>query len=151
MPVVVVEVPSLGNRCHLVHDGSVVVVVDPPRDLAPVERAAQAAGVDLAGVADTHVHNDYVSGALGLARRHGIDYLLSADEPVRFERVGVRHGDVVGFGSLEVEVLATPGHTRHHQSFLVRVPGEPAVLLSGGSLLHGTVGRTDLVLSLIHI
>lgn len=112
-----------------------------------MERAAEEAGVEITTVADTHVHNDYVSDALGLARRHGADYLLAADEPVDFERVGVRHGDVVAVGSLEVEVLATPGHTRHHQSFYVRsagAAGGPA-LFSGGSLLHGTVGRTDLV------
>lgn len=145
MQVVTIEVPSLGNRCHLVHDGRSALVVDPPRDLAPVERAAEEAGVDIAAVADTHVHNDYVSGALGLARRHGADYLLAAEERVEFERVGVRDGDEVPVGRLCVEVHATPGHTRHHQAFLVREGMAPAALFTGGSLLHGTVGRTDLV------
>jgi len=148
MEVVTLEVPELGNRCHLVHDGRHALVVDPPRNVAPIERAAEAAGVEIAAVADTHVHNDYVSGALGLARRHGADYLLAADEQVDFERVGVRDGDVVPVGRLEIAVLATPGHTRHHQSFLARQVGGddvPAALFSGGSLLHGTVGRTDLV------
>ena len=148
MHVVTLEVPELGNRCHLVHDGSRGMVVDPPRDLGPVERAAEEAGVEIAAVADTHVHNDYVSGALGLARRHGADYLLAADEAVEFERVGVRDGDVVPVGRLDVSVLATPGHTRHHQSFLARSADDliqPGALFSGGSLLHGTVGRTDLV------
>ena len=147
MPVVAIAVPTLGNRCHLLHDGRTAVVVDPPRDPRPVERAAEAAGVEIAAVADTHVHNDYVSGALLLARRHGADYLLAADEHVSFERVGVRHDDVLAYGGLRVRVLATPGHTRHHQAFLVDnvVSDEPAVLLSGGSLLLGTVGRTDLV------
>ncbi|GAA4367268.1 rhodanese-like domain-containing protein [Nocardioides caricicola] len=148
MHVVPLEIPELGNRCHLVHDGRQALVVDPPRDTGPVEAAAEAAGVEITAVADTHIHNDYVSGALGLARRRGADYLVSADEPVSFERVGVRDGDVVPVGRLEVTVLATPGHTRHHQSFLVRhldQPATPAAVLSGGSLLHGTVGRTDLV------
>jgi hydroxyacylglutathione hydrolase len=146
MQVVTLEVPELGNHTHLVHDGAHALVVDPPRDVAPVEAAAEVAGVEITAVADTHVHNDYVSGALGLARRHGADYLLAADEPVQFERVGVRHGDRLEVGGLSVEVLATPGHTRHHQAFLVRhSPVEPAVVLSGGSLLHGSVGRTDLV------
>jgi glyoxylase-like metal-dependent hydrolase (beta-lactamase superfamily II)/rhodanese-related sulfurtransferase len=147
MQVLTLEIPELGNHTHLVHDGRQALVVDPPRDLAPIEAAAEAAGVEIAAVADTHVHNDYVSGALGLARRHGADYLLSADEPVQFERVGVRDGDVLAVGGLQVTVLATPGHTRHHQSFAVRDPhgDAPAALFSGGSLLHGTVGRTDLV------
>jgi len=147
MHVVPLDVPSLGNRTHLVHDGAHALVVDPPRDLAPVEQAAEAARVEITAVADTHLHNDYVSGALGLARRHGADYLLSADEAVEFERVGVRDGDVVPVGRLHVSVLATPGHTRHHQSFLVRdhgPSGGPGAVFSGGSLLHGTVGRTDL-------
>ena len=109
-----------------------------------INAAAERAGVEITAVADTHIHNDYVSGALGLARRHGADYLLSAGEHVDFERVGVRDGDVVPVGALEVEVIATPGHTRHHQSFLVRPqqpgPGDaPGALLSGGSLLQGTV------------
>ena len=148
MAVLTIEVPSLGNRTHLVHDCRVAVVVDPPRDLALVEDAAEAAGVAIAAVAETHVHNDYVSGGLALARRHGADLLVSADERVAFERVGVRDGDVLSYGDIEVRVLDTPGHTRHHQAFLARVGGEsgdPAALLSGGSLLLGTVGRTDLV------
>ncbi len=143
--VVTLTVPELGNRCYLAHDGSRALVVDPPRDLALVERAAELAGVEIAAVADTHVHHDYVSGALALARRHGADYLLSADERVEFERVGVRHGDLVPVGGLEVRVLATPGHTRHHQSFLVCGGERPGALFSGGGLLHGSVGRTDLV------
>ncbi|GAB3767606.1 glyoxylase-like metal-dependent hydrolase (beta-lactamase superfamily II)/rhodanese-related sulfurtransferase [Nocardioides ginsengisegetis] len=149
MDVITLEVPELGNRCHLVHDGASALVVDPPRHLTAVERAAEDAGVEIAAVADTHVHNDYLSGALGLARRHGADYLLAADEHVAFERVGVRGGELVQVGGLEVRVLDTPGHTRHHQSFHVTDPahgaGHPGAVFSGGSLLDGTVGRTDLV------
>lgn len=148
MQVITLEIPHLGNRCHLVHDGRQALVVDPPRDLEAIEAAADDAEVEITAVADTHIHNDYVSGALGLARRRGADYLLAADEAVTFERVGVRDGDVVPVGRLNVTVLATPGHTRHHQSFLVRHHDDlasPAAVFSGGSLLHGTVGRTDLV------
>lgn len=148
MEVITLEVPSLGNRCYLAHDGRTALVVDPPRDPGAVEDAAETAGLLIGAVADTHVHNDYVSGALALARRHGADYFLAADEQVGFERVGVRGGDVLPVGRLDVAVLATPGHTRHHQAFLVRDHDDlddAGALFSGGSLLDGTVGRTDLV------
>ena len=146
MQVVTIEVPELGNRCHLVHDGARALVVDPPRDLAPLERAAEDAGVDIAAVADTHVHSDYLSGAAVLAARHRVPYLLSAEERVEIDRLPVQGGDVVPVGALEVQVLDTPGHTLHHQSYVVRHGDlERAALFSGGSLLHGTVGRTDLV------
>jgi len=143
--IVTLPLPQLGNRCHLLHDGRVGVVVDPPRDLTVVERAAEEAGVGIAAVADTHVHNDYVSGAPLLARRHGADYLVSASEGLAVPHVGVRGGDVVEVGDLRLKVLHAPGHTEHHQAFLVGDGHGPAALLSGGSLLHGTVGRTDLV------
>ena len=108
MQVVTLEIPQLGNRCHLVHDGRDALVIDPPRDLRAVEAAAESHGVDIRAVADTHVHNDHISGAPGLARRHRADYLLAADEPVTFARHGVRGGDVVRVGRLDVRVLDTP-------------------------------------------
>ena len=145
MDVVTIPVPQLGNRCHLVHDGRVGLVVDPPRDTAAVERAAARAGVEIVAVADTHVHNDYVSGAPRLARRHGADYLVASAEAVDTPHVGVRGGDVLDLGDLRVEVIEAPGHTHHHQAFLAGDGQGPAALLSGGSLLHGTVGRTDLI------
>lgn len=147
MDVVTIPVPHLGNRCHLVHDGRLALVVDPPRDHRVVEAAAADAGVEITAVADTHVHNDYVSGAPLLARRHAADYLVSAEERLDVPRIGVRGGDVLAVGRLRVEVIDTPGHTHHHQSFHVtdRTHAGAGAVLSGGSLLHGTVGRTDLV------
>lgn len=147
--VIAIDLPLLGNRTHLVHDGESALVVDPPRSLVEVEAAADRAGVRIAAVADTHVHNDYVSGGLALARRHGADYLLAADERPDFDHVPTRPGDVVGIGGMRLEVVPTPGHTFHHQAFHLTVPGAAGsgsgAVLTGGSMLAGTVGRTDLV------
>lgn len=54
--VVALEVASLDNRCHLVHDAVHALLVDPPRDLALVEDALERAEVELIAVADTHMH-----------------------------------------------------------------------------------------------
>lgn len=148
MQVETIAVPTLGNRSYLVHDGAVAVVVDPPRhqrSLGAVEAAAEAAEVEIVAVADTHVHNDYLSGAAVLARRHGADYLLSADEESAERRVGVRAGDRLHYGRLAIDVVAAPGHTPYHQAFWATDGEGPGAVFSGGSLLHGTVGRTDLV------
>jgi glyoxylase-like metal-dependent hydrolase (beta-lactamase superfamily II)/rhodanese-related sulfurtransferase len=151
MQVITIKVPHLGNRAHLVHDGSVAVAVDPPRDIDLVEREADRAGLEIVAVAETHIHNDYLSGGLRLARRHGADYLVAAGEEVGFERTPVLEGDAIHYGRLSLSVLATPGHTPQHVSYLAS-PSDAAkgrathgALFSGGSLLHGTVGRTDLV------
>jgi hydroxyacylglutathione hydrolase len=149
MHVVTIDVPHLGNRAHLVHDGRVGVVIDPPRDHEAVEKAAADAGVDIVAVAETHIHNDYVSGGLCLSRRHGAEYLVAADEEVDFARIGVHDNETLAFGDLDLRVIATPGHTPLHVSYLATDAAEggnpPGALFSGGSLLQGAVGRTDLI------
>lgn len=144
MEVVTIETPGLGDRSYLVHDAGAGLVVDPQRDIDRVLDAAEQAGVRIDRVAETHIHNDYVSGGLELSRRLGVPYLVAAAEEVAYTRVPVAGGDEFAVGSLRVTVLATPGHTPHHVSYLVS-GGDRQALFSGGSLLYGTVGRTDLV------
>jgi hydroxyacylglutathione hydrolase len=144
MEVIVIETPQLGDRSYLVHDGSVALVIDPQRDTDRVEAAATAAGVVITHVAETHLHNDYLSGGLELARAHRASYLVNAADPVAFEREPISAGQTVRVGSLAVTAVATPGHTHTHLSFIVDDGGQRAVF-SGGSLLYGSVGRTDLV------
>jgi glyoxylase-like metal-dependent hydrolase (beta-lactamase superfamily II)/rhodanese-related sulfurtransferase len=138
----IVETPDLGDRSYVVGAGDVVVVVDPQRDVDRVE--ALLAGRRLTHVLETHVHNDYVSGGLDLARRHGAAYVVPAGADVAYDREPLADGDRFDTGPMSWEAVATPGHTPHHLSYAVRVGDETAVL-TGGSLLFGSVGRTDLV------
>jgi hydroxyacylglutathione hydrolase len=144
MDVIVIETPQLGDRSYLVHDGSVALVIDAQRDTDRVEAAARDAGVTITHVAETHLHNDYLSGGLELAKAHGASYLVNAADPVKFERLPISAGQTVRVGSLAVKAVATPGHTHTHLSFIVEDGAQQAVF-SGGSLLYGSVGRTDLV------
>jgi hydroxyacylglutathione hydrolase len=145
--VVTIETPGLGDRSYLVHDGRAGLVIDPQRDIDRMLGAAEQAGVRIAAVAETHLHNDYVSGGLELSRQLGVPYLVAAAEQVDYDREPVAGGDERELGSLHLAVLATPGHTPHHLSYLVTDPGPGGrhALFSGGSLLYGTVGRTDLI------
>ncbi|AFR30104.1 MBL fold metallo-hydrolase [Arthrobacter sp. Rue61a] len=148
MDVVVIETPQLGDRSYLVHDGSVALVIDPQRDIDRVEGAALKAGVRITHVAETHLHNDYVTGGLILAEKHGAEYLVNAADEVSFARVPVSDGQVLRVGRLLASVVATPGHTHTHLSYVVRDDthdGGTEAVFSGGSLLYGSVGRTDLV------
>jgi glyoxylase-like metal-dependent hydrolase (beta-lactamase superfamily II)/rhodanese-related sulfurtransferase len=143
MQIVTIETVELGDRSYVVHDGEVALVVDPQRDLDRVENVLAEADVRVACVAESHVHNDYVSGGLELASRHGASYVVNAEDPVAFDRVGVGDGDAFAVGELAVRVVATPGHTPTHLAYVVSHLGRVAVF-SGGSLLFGAVGRTDL-------
>jgi glyoxylase-like metal-dependent hydrolase (beta-lactamase superfamily II)/rhodanese-related sulfurtransferase len=140
------DTPGLGDRTYLAHDGEVAFVVDPQRDYDRVLGLAEAAGVRITHVFESHIHNDYVTGGYELARAVGAQYLLNADDAVSFERVGVRDGDVVEVGDrMRVRVLLTPGHTHTHLSYALPEGDEPVAVFTGGSLLYGSTGRPDLL------
>ncbi|RPE46349.1 rhodanese-related sulfurtransferase [Streptomyces sp. Ag109_O5-1] len=141
-----VEVPGLGNRGYLAGGVHSAVVVDPPRDIDRVIEAAARRGVRLTHVVETHVHNDYVSGGLELARLTGASYLVPTGARVAYERTAVADGDVLEIEEgLALRALATPGHTPHHTSYVLEENGRATAVFTGGSLLIGTVGRPDLV------
>ena len=150
-----IETPSLGDRTYLVHDGTSALVVDPQRDLDRLLAVIEEEGVTVTHIAETHVHNDYVSGGLTLSRLTGAAYVHAEAEPLRFDHEPVGDGDRFTVGTMSVEVVHTPGHTPHHLSYVVTGADDdddngggstdaPAAF-TGGSLLYGTVGRTDLI------
>ncbi|MEV0966088.1 MBL fold metallo-hydrolase [Streptomyces sp. NPDC049910] len=141
-----IELEGLGNRSYLAGGEHTAVAVDPPRDIDRVLAAAARRGVRISHVAETHIHNDYVSGGLQLARVAGAAYLVPAGAHVSFARVAVSDGDAVEIDAgVTLRAMATPGHTPHHTSYVLHDGDRPVAAFTGGSLLIGTVGRPDLV------
>ncbi|MEV6162469.1 MBL fold metallo-hydrolase [Streptomyces sp. NPDC052052] len=141
-----IETAGLGNRSYLAGGPLTAAVVDPPRDIDRVIEAAARRGVRITLVVETHLHNDYVTGGLDLARLTGARYLVPAAAEVSFSRVPVADGDSAQVDDgLVLRALATPGHTPHHTSYVLEEDGHPVAAFTGGSLLIGTVGRPDLV------
>jgi len=147
LDLVIVPTLELGDRSYVVHDGRHALIVDPQRDIDRMLAVLREHGLEPVAVGDTHMHNDYVTGGYALAKELGVDYLVFEGEQVQFQRRPVADKEVLRLGDMEVTILHTPGHTPTHISFAVRDPkGErPPILLSGGSLLYGSVGRTDLI------
>uniref|UniRef100_UPI0006EB78CC MBL fold metallo-hydrolase n=1 Tax=Streptomyces silaceus TaxID=545123 RepID=UPI0006EB78CC len=140
------ELEGLGNRSYLAGGARDAVVIDPPRDIDQVIAAAARRGVRVAYVAETHLHNDYVTGGLELARVTGAAYLVPAAAQVAFARTPIADGDTVQVDEgLVLRAVATPGHTPHHTSYVLEEGGRGVAAFTGGSLLIGTVGRPDLV------
>ncbi len=140
-----IDTPSLGDRSYLATDGAVAIVIDPQRDIDRVLGLAAARAVRITHVFETHIHNDYVTGGLALASATGAGYHVNAADDVRFDRMGITGGDRLEAGEMGVRVIATPGHTFSHLSYAVEVNGRPVAVFTGGSLLNGSTGRTDLL------
>jgi len=144
--VVAIDTPTLGDRSYLAHDGQVALVVDPQRDIDRVLDLAAARGVRITHVLETHLHNDYVTGGLALARATGAAYHVNAADPVAFDRVPVKDGDAIEVSPvMRVRVMATPGHTFTHLSYVLEAAGRAHAVFTGGSLLYGSTGRPDLL------
>src|ERR1700685_4279231 len=116
--IMTIQTPSLGDRSYLVTDGATAFVVDPQRDIDRVLALAANRGISVTHVFETHIHNDYVTGGLALARAAGAAYHVNAADPVAFDRAPVRRRGGVPVGtSMRVRALATPGHTFAHLAY----------------------------------
>ena len=144
------RIEGLGHLSTLIADDAagVAAVVDPRRDVDVYLAAAHELDVRITHVVETHLHNDYVSGGRDLAGLTGASHVIGAGARLAHEHRPLRDGATFDVGSLRFTTRDTPGHTPEHVAYAVadRSRGsDPALLLTGGSLLVGAVGRTDLL------
>lgn len=136
--------------------GGVALVIDPARDVEPYIRVAQENGLRIIGVAETHIHADYISGGYELAKRTGATLYISKagrggqfayDYPDSPQYVYIGEGDEIKVGAVMVKVLFTPGHTPEHIIFQVtdNNADRPIGLFTGDLLFVGDIGRPDLL------
>ncbi|MFF7441465.1 rhodanese-like domain-containing protein [Streptomyces sp. NPDC008122] len=137
---------GLGNSAYLVDlgDGR-ALAVDAGRDLRALHAAARQRGLTVAYAADTHLHADFLSGALQLRHDHGAAVLASAAGHRAFDHQGLADGAEVDLGGLTLRALATPGHTDEHLSFLLLDGDRELGVFTGGSLIVNSAARTDLL------
>ena len=137
---------GLGNSAYLVDlgDGR-ALAVDASRDLRALRTAAEQRGLTVAFAADTHLHADFLTGALQLAADDGATVLASAAGHRSFPHTALADGDEVDLGGLTLRALATPGHTDEHLSFLLLDGTQELGVFTGGSLIVGSAARTDLL------
>jgi hydroxyacylglutathione hydrolase len=146
MDVSAIETSGLGDRSYVVDQDGVAVVIDPQRDIDRVLTTAGERGATITHVLETHLHNDYVTGGLELSHTVGAEYVVPAGDDVGYARRAVADGDIVDAGPIRLQVMHTPGHTHHHVSYVLRTrQGEVVGVFTGGSMLMGTTGRTDLL------
>lgn len=146
MKVKLFETEGLGDNSYIVQSGKEVAIVDPQRDVWRFTEMIDENDLKLKYILETHVHNDYISGALELKDRYrGVDLALPKLGDYEFEHKGVREGDSLKLGTVELSVLDTPGHTYEHISWVAKQGKQELGAFTGGSLIVGSAGRTDLL------
>lgn len=132
------------------------IVIDPSRDIEPFLHLAKKEGLRIAHITETHIHADYLSGSRELANHTGATLYVSdegddlwkyafRDEP---GVVTIRDGDTIRTGAIRLDVVATPGHTPEHITFVLTdeaASSDPLGAFTGDFLFVGDVGRPDLL------
>lgn len=140
--------PGLGDASYLLASRRDAVLVDPQRDAWRFLEVAARRGWRIRHVLETHVHNDYLSGALETRAATGAEIAAPARGGYEFAHLAVDEGDAIDLGGLRITAWATPGHTPEHLAWIVAYlddPDHPVAAFTGGSLLVGSAGRTDLL------
>lgn len=137
------QVPRPGSGClsYLVGDldEHIAVIIDPGREVEPYRALLSERGWRLAAIIETHTHADHLAGHAALHAATDAEIYLSRRSPAAYPHRMLAEGDAVRFGSEELLVLETPGHTRDHLTLRVRDR-----IFTGDTLLLGSCGRTDL-------
>jgi glyoxylase-like metal-dependent hydrolase (beta-lactamase superfamily II)/rhodanese-related sulfurtransferase len=145
MEIDVVVTEGLGDTSYVLSWGDEALVVDPQRDAERFVETARTRGATVRHVVETHVHNDYVSGARELMAASGAEIWGPADAGYAFGFRPIEDGTEIPLGDARLVAVATPGHTPEHMAYLLTEGSQPRALFSGGSLMVGSAGRTDLL------
>ncbi len=140
----------LSHASYLIGDETSgrAVVVDPQRDVSEYIADAEAAGMTIELVIETHFHADFLSGHLELAEATGAKIVYSSVAKPEFDFMPVGDGDRYSLGDVELEFRHTPGHTPESMSIVVyeHAGGSaPYGVMTGDTLFIGDVGRPDLL------
>jgi hydroxyacylglutathione hydrolase len=138
----------LAHASYLIGSEGQAVVVDPQRDVDQYVAEADAHGLKIKYVIETHLHADFVSGHRELAERTGAEIVFGKKAGATFSHKAISDGDEIEIGKVTLRTLETPGHTLESISILVidrEASERPQKVLTGDALFIGDVGRPDLV------
>ncbi len=146
-------VGCLAHASYLIGDAGEAVAVDPSRDVDMYLDEADAHGLKITWVLETHLHADFVSGHRDLARATGAKIGIGRSAGAKYDHHPLDDGDEIRIGSLRVRALATPGHTPESLSYLIFEDANetPWGVLTGDTLFVGDVGRVDILSSRLSV
>lgn len=149
MQIITMRLGAFATNCYLLTDEQKTAVIDPGDTPEQVMKQIEAKGLKVEYILLTHGHFDHTGGVARIHAETGAPIYIHKDEIFRDEPVfrglpeGTEihyfdEGDVLPLGSLNIEVMHTPGHSPG--SCVFKVGG---TLFSGDTLFRDSCGRTD--------
>ena len=140
-------VGKIAHSSYILAGKNYCAVIDPQRDVDDYITAARALGVDITHILQTHLHADFISGVMDLAKKTGAKIYVARSAKCSFDHVALSEGDFIELEDMVLKVLETPGHTPEHISYVVidkSRSDSPVGVFVGDTLFVGDVGRPDL-------
>ena len=134
--------PESNTYTYLIadRDNQEAILVDPV--LEQVERdqkLIQELGLTLRYCLETHIHADHITGTGKLRENTGCWAIVPKNAQAECADQFLADQEVLTMGSIEIQAIATPGHTDSHHAYFVN----QTYLLTGDALLIRGCGRTD--------
>ena len=138
---------KIAHSSYILAGKNYCAVIDPQRDVDSYITEARALGVDITHILQTHLHADFISGHMDLAKKTGAIIYVAKSAKCSFDHVALSEGDSIELEDMVLKVLETPGHTPEHLSYVVidkSRSDSPVGVFVGDTLFVGDVGRPDL-------
>lgn len=129
-----------GCLSYIVASNNEAIVIDASLEPNVYLELAQKNGWTIKYVMDSHVHADYISRTIELAKATGATHFFTEGADVEYSFMPVTDGQKITFGKAVLEAIHTPGHTPESISYLI----DNEFLLTGDTLFTNGVGRPDL-------
>jgi hydroxyacylglutathione hydrolase len=137
---------GIAHNSYLIGSGSDAAVIDPRRDCQVYTDSAQAKGLRIRYILETHRNEDYVTGSVQLTGMTGAEIYHGPGLDWKYGNT-LRDGQQFRVGRLSLTAIHTPGHTDESMSYVATdlATGEAAMMVfTGDALFVNEVGRTDL-------
>ena len=137
----------LAQGAYYIESNGEAAIIDPLREPQPYIEKAKQNGAKIKYIFETHIHADFVSGHVDLAKQTGATIVFGPNTNTTFESYKASDNEEFKIGEITLKVLHTPGHTLESVTYLlIDEHGKNHAVFTGDTLFLGDVGRPDLAI-----
>lgn len=137
----------LAQGAYYIESNGEAAIIDPLREPQPYIERAQKNGAQIKFIFETHIHADFVSGHVDLAKKTGATIVFGPNAKTTFNCYNASDNEEFKIGNITIKVLHTPGHTLESVTYLlIDENGKNHAVFTGDTLFLGDVGRPDLAI-----
>ena len=135
----------LSQGSYYIESNNEVAIIDPLREVDVYISKAKTSNSKIKYIFETHIHADFISGHLNLAKKSGADIVYGPKAETSFENIVAKDYQEFKIGDITIVAIHTPGHTIESTTYLLKdSSGKDHAIFTGDTLFLGDVGRPDL-------